>query len=170
MQNSCWTQNCTAVCPDGPDPSTVCEGEYAFVYDSDNYICKVVTGTKDCTGGEGIPLIGTCKYTSSTEGADCSEEGVDFLTYSWTATWTWAPENEGESPPCETGYIFWNETGKCYYDPNGKSTQCVGGRKTVPCPAQLKLPFFGPYNIIAAIILIALIYAFLILKTRRHTK
>jgi hypothetical protein len=122
-----------------------------------------------CTGEDWeIPLIGNCKYTSSTEGADCSEEGVEFLTYSWTATWTWAPENEGESPPCETGYIFWNETGKCYYDPNGKSTQCASGQKTVPCPAQLKLPFFGPYNIIATMILITLIYIFLILK--RHKK
>lgn len=83
----------------------------------------------------GVPGGGKCKYAEETDD-DC-EDG--FLTYSWTVTW----ETESEAPQPD-----W----------------CVNGGGRIPCPAQLQLPFFGFYNIIAVLLLITLIYVVLILR------
>lgn len=95
--------------------------------------------------------IGFCNYTESVE-SECSEDNL-FLTYSWDATWTWAPGNEVIQD-----------------DPEGLEAQCVGGQNVVPCPAQIRLPFFNKYTAVAVIIVIVLIYIVLNLRKKRKKK
>lgn len=112
-----------------------------------------------CSDEEGV-LIGKCSYDENTDD-DCEDK---FLTYSWTASWEWASENIGQSPPCEEDYIL--DGGLCYYDPNGAKAKCVDGSNTVPCPAQIQLPFFGNYSVVMIVALIVLIYVFLKFKEK----
>src|SRR3989339_75719 len=44
------------------------------------------------------------------------------------------------------------------YDPFKLSQRCIGGSNIIPCPAKIQLPFFGVYNLIITISLIAGIY------------
>jgi len=82
---------------------------------------------------------GTCFITEITDD-DC-ENG--FITYSWEGTWT--GEQNGSD-----------------YD-----TCVAGGERTVPCPAEIQLPFFGIYNFIITFMLIGLIYAFVIFRKKQ---
>ena len=106
--------------------------------------------TSSCTppgtyGGD----VGTCVYTQDTD--DTCDDG--FLTFYWTAQWTWDEE-------CDSA---------CRLENSDLEAQCVDGQKTVECPAQIPLPFFNIYSFIAALVIIALIYAVVITKkkTRR---
>lgn len=121
--------------------------------------------TTGCELGEGghPSKIGKCSYNENTED-DCEDK---FLTYSWTATWEWASENEGQPTPCEEDYVL--DGGLCYYDPNGAREKCVDGSNTVPCPAQIQLPFFGKYSVVMIIGLIVLIYVFLNYKENKKS-
>ncbi len=83
---------------------------------------------------------GWCEYNETIQDK-CTEENL-FLTYIITANW----DNSGEE-----------------LLPN-----CVGGSNAVPCPAQIKLPFFNIYNLIAIIVVIILIYFLLNLKKKKR--
>lgn len=83
-------------------------------------------------GGE----IGECIYSQNT-GDNCND---GFLTFSWTANWTWGV-GKGAAD-----------------DPENLFGECIDGSRTIECPAQIPLPFFGAYNFIVALIIIALIY------------
>ncbi|MBU2562107.1 MAG: hypothetical protein KKF68_00400 [Nanoarchaeota archaeon] len=132
--------------------------------------CKLETEL--CTGGESpnydlFPSIGTCYYNEDTND-DCDD---GFLTYSWIATWNWDEDNDfGSSNPDGGDYV--NYDGTYRYDPydsvSGKriSKQCVEGYNSVPCPAQVKLPFFGFYNLVFTLFVISLIYTFMILRKK----
>ena len=76
-------------------------------------------------------------YYDEQTGDNCDD---GFLTYSWIGTWT----GEGEKPD-------W----------------CEDGSNTVPCPAQIQLPFFGTYSIVLIIVLIALIYVILTWRKKK---
>ena len=121
--------------------------------------------TTACEIGEGNnpSKIGKCSYDESTDD-DCEDK---FLTYSWNANWEWDEENIGQTPPCEEDYIL--EGGLCYYDPNGARAKCVDGSNTVPCPAQIQLPFFGSYSVVIIIFLIVSIYIFLKFKEKEKS-
>lgn len=96
----------------------------------------------DCEDGS-PSIIGSCFYNEAT--SDNCDDG--FLSYSWGGQWTWSQEN-----------IEYFNTNGIYYDPDNKVSQCSDGSKAVPCPAQIRLPFFGILNLIIAIILILSIY------------
>ena len=81
--------------------------------------------------------IGTCTYTSET-GDNCDD---GFLSYSWTADWDGTPES--------------------------RPLECVDGSRTIECPAQIQLGFFGIYNFIVTALIIAVIYILLILRGRK---
>lgn len=100
--------------------------------------------TTQCTGGPGNENIGRCIYTQ--QSTDNCDDG--FLTFSWTSNWVWDESNPGHN------------------DPNGLYLQCKPGQKTVECPAQIPLPFFGFYNAIAVILAVTLIY--FILQKRKE--
>jgi hypothetical protein len=122
--------------------------------------------TTACEIGEGSnpSKIGKCSYDENTDD-NCEDK---FLTYSWSATWEWAEENTGQTPPCEENYVL--DGGLCYYDPNGAKAKCVDGSNTVPCPAQIQLPFFGNYSIVMIIGLIVVIYVFLNYREKNSKK
>lgn len=112
------------------------------------------------------PEIGFCTYQENA--IDTCDDG--FLEYSWIATWKWGIDNgymvftEGPSL-IEGDYVLYN--GKYYYDPQKISEECVGGNNVIPCPAQIKIPFFGISNLIVAIILIIVAYSLFILKDKK---
>ena len=98
----------------------------------------------------------------------CSD---DFLTYSWEGTWNQGsaltPAEVLSVDPANNPDNFVEILGEWYYDPKvdgeiRESAQCnsATGDKTVPCPTQVKLPFFGFWNLVASISLIAFVYAF----------
>ncbi len=111
-----------------------------------------------------VSKVGKCTYNENTED-DCEDK---FLTYSWTAIWTWSEENVGHSAPCGEGEVL--DDGLCYYDPRGAKAKCVDGSSTVPCPAQIQLPFFGKYSVLIIITLITLIYVFSKFKKKKNSK
>ena len=81
--------------------------------------------------------IGTCEYISET--SDNCDDG--FLSYSWIADWSGT-----------------NAT---------KPLECIDGSRTIECPAQIQLPFFGINSFIATALIIAVIYTILILRNRK---
>ena len=94
--------------------------------------------------GTGNVSTGTCLYTSQPTNDTCDD---GFLSFSWTATWRYANGTIGSNPNCQPG------------------------SRTVECPAQVALPFFSFYNILAAILVIAAIYwAMHLRKTRKGKK
>ncbi|MCK5149329.1 hypothetical protein KAJ87_00190 [Candidatus Pacearchaeota archaeon] len=110
--------------------------------------------------------IGKCVSSKSTD--DTCEDGL--MSYTWTAEWEWDEGNEGTTDdPCKVNYVLYKD-GKCYYDPDEASKKCVGGSKTVPCPAQIQMPFFDYYGIVVTIIVVAFIYVFFILKKKGKFK
>ncbi len=120
--------------------------------------------------------IGSCDYNENTPGETC-EDGIQFLTYTWTGDWTWfiAPPEPSNSYDtlalCEGENTFPDEShnpcltnlyeGKYRYDPLSKNVECKDGQNVVPCPARIQLSFFNTYNLIAVVILIVIIYYFL---------
>ncbi len=103
--------------------------------------CSWIGTSSSCnatwTGFAGGAEIGECTYSQNT-GDNCND---GFLTFAWTANWTWAVGNEVEQN-----------------DPENLFGECIDGSRTIECPAQIPLPFFGAYNFIVALIIIALIY------------
>jgi hypothetical protein len=92
--------------------------------------------------------LGTCMYTQQTTD-DCSD---GFLTFRWTAQWTYAPGNGPEN------------------DTQGLAAQCVDGSKIVECPAQIALPGFSALNVISVIVVIVLVYWALSMKKGKKGK
>ena len=103
-----------------------------------NIFCSYVD--PDCGGLSGYYFeIGNCLYGESSGSDDC-EDG--FLTYSWNAIWNWGEDN-----------VF-------HSDPKNQTELCISGGKTVPCPAQIKLPFFGFFNLIITLLIIGFVYIY----------
>ncbi len=91
--------------------------------------------------------VGTCVYTQFTE--DNCDDG--FLTFDWTALWTW---DDGCNPTCR-------EENQALAD------QCKEGHRDTPCPAQIPLPFFNLYSLVATLIIIAMVYTIIILSKKK---
>tara|TARA_Y100000310_G_scaffold24394_1_gene23440 strand:- start:10197 stop:11459 length:1263 start_codon:yes stop_codon:yes gene_type:complete len=121
---SCGNDNCQVT--EITAPSDVdCDDPTRNCYCSWNTQCDFEL---DVLEEETKELIRVCTYVESTAD-DCSD---GFLSYSWVATWTGAPED--------------------------KPAECSDGSRVIECPAQIQLPFFGIYNLIAAMLLIVMIY------------
>ncbi|MBU2104762.1 MAG: hypothetical protein KKF67_03235 [Nanoarchaeota archaeon] len=88
--------------------------------------------------------IGKCTY-SDTSKDNCTD---GFLDYSWGSLWTW------------------NSNNSLHYDPENKTSKCISGGRRLECPAQVKLPFFGIFNLISALMIITGIYGLLIRRLR----
>ena len=88
---------------------------------------------------------GTCTYRSSTIGTSC-KEGAEFMTLEITAEWKWT-----------NGTIGFNSA-------------CVGGKRTLECPAQIALPFFNFQTFIIAVLVIAGVYLVLGMSKKGRKK
>ncbi len=103
----------------------------------------------DCTISGGKLQGGICKSETTGEG-DCSIDS--FIKYAVQGDWTWID-------PLNQNPEYLQEKNKCETE----------REKTVPCPSQVKLPFFSYLSIIIAISGIFMIY-FLMLKRRTYLK
>ena len=129
------------------DDSITCGDGYTcgcFWYGADEG-CGPTWDGLDIGGG----IMGTCTYNEDTSQDDCDD---GWLTYAWTALWTPNPEYSGGE------------------DPSEKIAKCQDGDASVPCPAQIELPFFGTWGILVTIGLIILIYVALNLKKHNPKK
>ena len=143
------------ICSDYPDEAS-CENDDALCQvaqdsvpsnvdcDDDFRDCRCIfdEDTNSCESGfdqndDGSPPpVGTCIFVSNT--TDTCDDG--FLSYSWVAGWSGAIED--------------------------RPAECVDGSRTIECPAEIQLPFFGVYNFIVIILIIAFIYTILILRRK----
>ena len=108
-----------------------------------------------CESGEVYPVTrGKCSIQETTE--DNCDDG--FLTYSWIASWDWQDNiyTEESTVPGDLGSIE-DPEGTFHY-PNSKWSKCTDKSNTIPCPAQIQLPFFGFSNFFISFVLIGLIY------------
>ncbi len=171
-----WT--CNAASPNACTPANQCLNtglcsDYSTQTSCNNDACGVgpqsAPSTVDCSGANttcgcswstgigacepsytttfslpnGTIVSGTCQITQDTTD-DCSD---GFLSFSWTGIWAGNPFVSNEKTQCETG-----------------------GADTIPCPAQIQLPFFGPYNIAAVIALAIVIYLIISLRKKNSPK
>ena len=82
--------------------------------------------------------IGECTYTENS-GDTCENDGL--LTRILIAIWEWSPLNP------------------THLDPEGSEAKCEDIEYSMPCPAAVQLPFFGIYQIVISLILVALVYS-----------
>ena len=137
-----------------------------------------------CTGAGCNPhdiTAGTCKISMSNTDGDCSTNSV--VSYSWTGAWTWnllnsfADSDLTEAERISGNYrsylidtdTFWR------YDPkmnNGLKTMSelcgAGGTNQIICPANIQLPFFGGFSLIASLMILSLIYLAMNCKIKRR--
>ena len=113
--------------------------------------------------------IGTCTSKENPRTDDCSD---GFLSYTWNSTWNWSQNNPILAPngdgTCPTNSTAWN--GKCHYDPNKDSQKCASGSSTISCPAQVQLSFFDWRNVLAAILIIFVLYVLLMKNKKKALK
>jgi hypothetical protein len=151
--------NLGSTCPSGESPTSnnngTCDfGEGCLSADckgGDQDTCKqgFYCISTECSTVESpliLSLLGSCKVTQDIE-KSCEEEPVGYKIITWTGVWT------GSS------------TGSAAYQ------RCIaGGRTTVPCAAQVQLPFFDYIELIATLVVLAIIYTALLYKKKHHHK
>jgi len=108
--------------------------------------------------------IGKCSYTEDTND-DC-EDGL--LTYSWKSNWEWGEDNNFDN---SGGDDYNLDEGMWHYDFKDSSgirvsEKCSEGIRILPCPIEVRLPFFGIYNMIITFILTILIHIILVRNKR----
>ena len=116
------------------------------------------------------PENGLGDYLSYCAYDETSDDNCDdgYLDYSWTAVLSWPPENTFDvQADCEVN-------GECEIGSDGKyhlisDFVCEDGNQTMLCPAQIQLPFFNVWNLIVAVVLVALVYWFLEIRHHRRT-
>ena len=155
-------------CPSDCDecPPAFCPDDYCAP-NEDCFLCELDCGVcdpVDCGDGWCAPnedcitceedcgicledLMGGCSFAESVLDNDNCDDG--FLDYNWTGTWNGVP-------PTSKDFQYQN-----YQD-------CIdGGENRRACPTQVQLPFFEFYNVIAALVVIALVYVVLIFKRKK---
>jgi hypothetical protein len=133
--------------------------------------CYSETHTKSCTFDtskcvaldDHPSIIGNCRYEEIT--TDTCEDD-DFLDYTLKGSVIWDEDNIFSTDPGQPDYIEGTDE-KWHYDPDNLFGRCGTHTETRPCPAQIKLPFFGPYSILITITLIICIYAVMIFNEKK---
>jgi hypothetical protein len=102
-------------------------------------------------------IAGSCMYTEKLMEDSCDDDG--FLTYSWNAEWKWSPSNTFKM------------------DPLNEKDKCINGVRSIGCPSQIALPFFGALEMGITVAVVILIYYFFFTskgeiekKTRKYRK
>jgi hypothetical protein len=144
--------------------------------DQNNKNCTIYTTTEDCTadadnqgGVEHVREDGDCNYLSYTV---CSWNGSACLN-------DLGPET-AEDPNCVNtrdvtcSYTSGDPIGDCkvedafkatYVPVEGSPAECEAWQSgPIPCPQQLKVPFFGLYGFLASMFIISIIYLFVLRK------
>jgi hypothetical protein len=119
--------------------NAVCGEKYGTGDYTTDCFCKWDVEKNKCGAGfrfipsEGKEKIGECILSISSD--DCADK---FFEFSWNAKWNW--HNDGKT------------------DSLNVNEKCSDGKKTLPCPAQIQLPFFGLWQFIFSLLGIELIY------------
>jgi hypothetical protein len=119
--------------------NAVCGEKYGVSDYTTDCFCKWDAEKNKCDAGfrfipsEGKEKIGECILSISSD--DCADK---FFEFSWNAKWNWHNDIQEDS-----------------LEVNAK---CSDGKKTLPCPAQIQLPFFGLWQFIISLFGIGLIY------------
>ena len=144
----CESYDSESLCNADPCISASDPNLCACEWNATSSVCEDVCPVTDPDTGQGIGVCVTPNYEIIT---DC-EEGLGYLTYNWTSTWTWDEDCDAQ----------------CRITNADKEAACRSGSKTIECPAQILLPFFGIYSMIISVLAIAMIYVVLgILKKRK---
>lgn len=110
--------------------------------DRDTCISPYYCSLGKCSSVEGPSVnLGKCTISQTIE-KNCDEDPVGYKTITWTGIWT----GDDCGTACE----------KCE----------TGGKTTIPCPAQIQLPFFDNYQVIIAIMVIVGIYVLIIFRKK----
>ncbi len=168
---------------------TICSCEWNSDNESCSFNLERIKINASCGNGSSessnITLpneIGVCSYSDNKKG-NCTTG--DFVKLSWTAEMNWKDNNytyeqvsEGNAPfnfSDTDEYI--NDSGVYHWTPIINSNtgerfgeSCQGNERIVPCPQRAKLGFFGFFNILIALVLIAFAYYFLIFKKNKSKK
>jgi len=132
-EGNCPTGSVAALhsCANGsasPNPSLTCIGT--------NAVCQ------NNTCSDPTMAVGKCSKSYINTGDTCEDD--NFLTYSWTATWTGTGTRPANCAPT--------------------------GSASIECPAQIPLPLFTPVNAIITVLTIIGIYALMNLIKKGHKK
>ncbi len=107
--------------------------------------CSCIWDNDECKGAWGSETEGMCIIINQQcNEEECGEGGSGVMTCSWDVEWT-GPL--GTQPP-----------------------ECKADTKFVDCPAQIPLPFFGIYNFLFALLLVAAVYFVLNLRKQKKRK
>jgi hypothetical protein len=166
--------------------ATLCEG-------SSGLYC---TFEDKCPAGENPPNNNNnkCEWGEGCLSADCKEGNIDTCAntlycidkkcssvknplafqlpgVNWLCDVTQVIEKECEEEPVGSRVISWRGVWTGPADSDEKTKCEAGGRVTVPCPAQVQLPFFDYFELFLSVLIIAVIYASIVLRKKlRHVK
>lgn len=138
--------NLGATCPSGEEPQSNndsicdigegCSSEDCGDGDRDSCESPFYCLSGKCSSIEDVPLsLGTCNIEQTIE-SDCDEDPIGYKKIRITGTWT----GDECGAACE------------------KCQSMAEEEIVIPCPAQIQLPFFGPYSIVLIIVVIIFIY------------
>jgi hypothetical protein len=175
------------------DSGEVCDGTNLSKPGGGNWACTDfddfiggALGCVDCnfdysncfTGGPSEPPIGNCHLVTDPVNG-CDDDPIGLLTTSWAGWYEWDPANAwGTEPDCIADSLCDGSLANpCNQTPVGVGDWhcnferaydfCVaGGSATMECPAEIQLLFFGKYQIIVSVLLIASIYGFIVFRKR----
>ncbi|MDP3917443.1 MAG: hypothetical protein Q8Q42_04125 [Nanoarchaeota archaeon] len=118
--------------------------------------CSWNTGTMSCDASwtqqnSSGSDIGTCYYVESSTDT-CEDDG--YLTVDLIATWIW-------DSSCDSA---------CQTQNQPLAASCQSSQEVFQCPAQIPLPFFTFYNLLAALVLIAIVYWAISMRKRKRRR
>lgn len=144
--------NLCDVASNGIPESLDCEdGNIACICSWDSAIGTCESSAVVAQDPEGENLYGTCTIREEQIDENGCADGL--ITIAWSGTWVWAEENPEQE------------------DPNGHAVACESdGTRVIECPAQVQLPFFGFPNLIAAVVIVALVYVLMNQKGNQRRK
>lgn len=168
----------------GIDPGEECDGsdlndETCMSTGYDSFEGGILDCYYDCTFdlsgcerrdfSEKRPIPGTCYSVNdpSSDPEGCADDG--FLSYSRISTWEWNILNTNHYDPImENGKTRSQNCKEC--DPNSEYYDKDVCSEAMSCPAQIQLPFFNFYNLIATLAVIGLIYVMINYYKKEHKR
>jgi hypothetical protein len=133
------------------DPGEGCTSTECRDGDQDSCISGTYCSLGKCASIQdpfSVGAVGGCKISQTIE-KECNVDPVGYKIISWTGEWS----GTGDDPS------------------NPAYQKCVaGGGATIPCPAEIQLPFFDYYELAITLGVIALIYVSLVFRRKFRKK
>ena len=122
--------------------------------------------SSNCTGLECPSSLGECNTFQKLQNGDNCDDG--FLIYNLTNLWDW----KDNSYSTKTHFSQNQSLDGKWHFPSTSFNSCVNitTSRPLPCPTDLSLPFSGTLQLVATLIIIALIYYFILRKNKNLPK